>query len=147
MRLGKDGLPVVRYRLSEFDRDHLRRGMDGAAQIVEAMGAKRIFSSHAKWVGYEPGRSGDRSRFMRDADACGWGAGQVQLTSFHIMGSARMGGTPERSAADPRGETWEVRNLVVCDGSAFPAASGVNPMVSIEAIARMNAQRLAERLA
>ena len=40
-----------------------------------------------------------------------------------------------------------MRDLVVADGSAFPTASGVNPMISIEAIAHMNATRLAARLA
>jgi long-chain-alcohol oxidase len=68
------------------------------------------------------------------------------MVSFHIMGSARMGGSPAGSACDPEGQTWEVRDLVVCDGSAFPTSSGVNPMVSIEAVAHMNASRLAARL-
>jgi choline dehydrogenase-like flavoprotein len=63
------------------------------------------------------------------------------------MGSTRMGGSPDDSACNPVGETWDVRDLVVCDGSAFPTASGVNPMVSIEAIAHMNARGLAARLA
>jgi choline dehydrogenase-like flavoprotein len=62
------------------------------------------------------------------------------------MGSARLGGSPQTSACKPDGETWDMRNLFVLDGSAFPSASGVNPMVSIEALAHLNAQRLAERL-
>ena len=57
-----------------------------------------------------------------------------------------MGGSPELSTAGPEGETWEVRNLVVADGSAFPTASGVNPMITIGAIAHLNARRLAEKL-
>jgi choline dehydrogenase-like flavoprotein len=137
----------VRYRLSEYDTGHLRTGVDGAAQILEAAGARRIFSSHSRWVGYEPGRSGDREGFMRDADATGYGSGQCALLSFHIMGSARMGGSPTGSACNPEGETWDVRDLVVCDASTFPTAAGVNPMVSIEATAHMNATRLAARLA
>jgi choline dehydrogenase-like flavoprotein len=62
------------------------------------------------------------------------------------MGSARMGGSPEISATDPDGATWDVKNIVVADASCFPTSSGVNPMVSIEAIAHMNAKRLAARL-
>ena len=65
------------------------------------MGARRVYSSHSKWVGYEPGREGSLDSFMRDADACGWGAGQAQIVSFHIMGSARMGGSPADSVCDP----------------------------------------------
>src|SRR5919107_413780 len=109
----------------------MRRGLRGAAQVVEAMGARRVYSSHSKWVAYEPGVKGDLDGFMRDADACGWAAGQAQTVSFHIMGSARMGGSPADS---------------VCDASAFPTASGVNPIVTIEALAHMNARALAPKL-
>jgi choline dehydrogenase-like flavoprotein len=146
VRVGRDGEPVVRYRLSEFDAGHLRTGIDGAAQLLEAAGARRIFSSHSKWVGYEPGRAGSRGLFMAEADAAGYGAGQVVLNSFHIMGSARMGGSPAISACDPTGQTWEARNLYVLDGSSFPTASGVNPQISIQAIAHMSARGLAARL-
>jgi len=83
---------------------------------------------------------------MADADSAGYGAGQIALGSFHIMGSARMGGSPATSACDPSGQTWEVRDLYVCDGSTFPTASGVNPQISIQAIAHMNARGLAAKL-
>ena len=146
VRVGRDGEPVVRYAFTEDDIRHLRRGIAGGAELVEAMGARVIYSSHSKWVAYEPGRRGDRASFLRDADACGWGPGQSQPVSFHIMGSARMGGSERDSVCDPSGQTWSVRELYVCDGSAFPTASGVNPMVTIEALAHMNARALADRL-
>jgi choline dehydrogenase-like flavoprotein len=146
VKVARDGQPVVKYSLSPYDTAHMRIGIDGAAQILEAAEARQIFSSHSRWVSYEPGRRGNREQFMRDADACGWSAGRCVLNSFHIMGSARMGGTPADSACDPDGQTWDVRDLYVCDGSAFPTASGVNPMISIEAIAHMNAVRLASKL-
>jgi long-chain-alcohol oxidase len=146
VRTGRDGEPIVRYRLTPEDVTNMRRGIRGAAQIVETMGARRIFSSQAKWVAYEPGRRGDLGSFMRDADACGWGAGQAQVVSFHIMGSARMGGSPIDSVCDPTGQVWSTPGLYVLDGSALPTASGVNPMVTIEALAHMNARGLAARL-
>jgi choline dehydrogenase-like flavoprotein len=149
VRVGRDGEPVVRYKLSAFDANHLRTGIDGAAQILEAAGARRIFSSHAKWVSYDPGPGigSGRARFMSDADAAGYGSGQVMLGSFHIMGSARLGGSPATSACDPTAQTWDVRDLYVMDGSSFPTASGVNPQISIQAIAHMSARGLAARLA
>jgi choline dehydrogenase-like flavoprotein len=147
VRAGRDGEPIVRYKLTPDDVERMRRGIRGAAQIVEAMGARRVYSSHAKWVAYEPGTSGDLGSFMRDADACGWGAGQAQVVSFHIMGSARMGASPIDSVCDPAGQVWSTPGLYVFDGSAFPTASGVNPMVTIEALAHMNARALAAKLA
>jgi len=146
VRVGRDGEPVIRYRLNEADRRHARRGMEASAELLEAMGAQRIFSCHARYVGYAPGRDGDRARFMRDMDAAGWGPGQLQLNGFHLLSSCRMGGTAATSACGPEGETWDVRDLVVCDGSAFPTASGVNPNMSIQALGRLNATKLAERL-
>jgi choline dehydrogenase-like flavoprotein len=79
-------------------------------------------------------------------DRAGWANGRLALFSFHIMGTARLGDSPKISATNPEGETWEVRNLFVIDGSSFPSASGVNPMISIEAIANRNAQALAGKL-
>jgi choline dehydrogenase-like flavoprotein len=146
VRVGRDGEPVVRYRLSAFDADHLRTGVGGAAQILEAAGARQILSSHARLVSYEPGRSGSRDQFISAGDAVGYGPGQVHLGSFHIMGSARMGGSPASSVCDPTGQTWDVRGLYVLDGSAFPTASGVNPQISIQAIAHMSSRALAARL-
>jgi long-chain-alcohol oxidase len=150
VRVDRAGEPVIRYRLSDYDVRHLRVGIEGAARMHEVAGAQRVFSSHSTWVVYDPGAAGaagSRERFMRDADACGYAAGRCQLGSFHIMGSARMGGSPAASACDPDAQTWEVRDLHVLDGSAFPTASGVNPQISIQAIAHMGARTLAARLA
>jgi choline dehydrogenase-like flavoprotein len=141
-----EGHPVSAYALSAFDRKHLRLGFVGAARILEAAGAELIFSPHAKWCAYEPGRRGSLGSFVQAMDSAGWDAGQLALFSFHIMGTARMGGSPNTSATNPEGQTWEVRNLYVMDGSTFPSASGVNPMISIEAIANRSASVLAAEL-
>jgi long-chain-alcohol oxidase len=155
VRVARDGEPVVHYRLSPFDTAHMRTGIDGAAQILEAAGATQIYTSHAKWVAYGPGGgavrpdgvAGSRAEFMAAGDAAGYGAGQMTLGSFHIMGSARMGGSPAGSVCDPTGQTWDARDLYVFDASAFPSASGVNPQISIQAISHMGARGLAARLA
>jgi long-chain-alcohol oxidase len=143
--LDREGHPVAHYALSEFDRAHLRRGFIGAARILEAAGARLIFSPHAKWCAYRPGSEGSLDSFTAAMDAAGWDSGRLALFSFHIMGSARLGRSPKTSATNPDGETWEARNLFVMDGSSFPSASGVNPMISMEAIAHRNAGALAHR--
>ncbi|MGY5310292.1 GMC family oxidoreductase N-terminal domain-containing protein [Nocardia gipuzkoensis] len=142
----RGGEPIVEYRLSDYDAAHLHTGIEGAASILEAAGAHRIFSGHQAGISYEPGRRGAHAEFAAACRAAGYGPGQCSLGALHIMGSARMGGSPENSATNPDGATWEVANIVVADASCFPTASGVNPMVSIEAIAYMNAKRLAAQL-
>jgi long-chain-alcohol oxidase len=143
--IDREGHPVSSYELSDFDRRHMQRGFRGAAEILESAGAKRIYSPHAKLCSYEPGKKGSIETFVKVMDAAGWGNAQLALFSFHIMGTARLGDSPGVSATSPEGQTWEVKNLYVMDGSSFPSASGVNPMISIEAIAHRNAAVLAAK--
>ena len=137
VRIGRDGEPIVTYRLGADDARRFATGVDGAGRIMAAAGAREVFTANGRMQRFDGGFPAGAYRF---------GPGRGALYSFHIMGSARMGGSPDLSAADPAGQTWEVRNLVVADGSAFPTASGVNPMITLEAIAHLNARRLAERL-
>jgi len=144
--VGSDGLPTPRWALSDFDRDVMRKGLDGAAQILEAGGARRVYSSHAGWVSYEPGSGGGRDSLLEAADRCGWGPGQVTLGSFHLMGTARMGSSREDSVCDSDGEAWDVKGLYVVDGAVLPTGLGVNPMVTIEGAAHKIARGMAARL-
>ena len=143
--IDSEGLPVANWGLSDFDREVMRRGLDGAAQLLEAGGARRVYSSHAGWVSYDPA-SGNRASLLEAADGYGWGAGQVTLGSFHLMGSARMGSSPSDSVCNSDGETWDAKGLYVVDGSALPTGLGVNPMVTIEAAAHKISRGLAARL-
>lgn len=146
VRVGRDGHPMVHYRLSAYDTSHLRTGYKGAARLLETAGARLIHGSHPAGASYEPGNGG-LQRFIADCDRAGWAPGQVTLGSVHLMASARMGGSPATSACDPTGQTWDVRNLYVCDAATFPTSSGTNPMISIAAIAHMNARQIAAALA
>jgi GMC oxidoreductase len=71
---------------------------------------------------------------------------QIGLFSAHQMGTCRMSTSPLMGAVDTNGETWDCDNLYVMDSSLFPTASGVNPMVTVMALAKMLSGRLATRL-
>ncbi len=58
------------------------------------------------------------------------------------MGSLPMVSDPRRAAVDPTGQVYGVRGLYVADASVFPSAPGVNPMITIMAMARRTAQRI-----
>jgi choline dehydrogenase-like flavoprotein len=58
--------------------------------------------------------------------------------------AARSDGARD-SVADPDGQVWGVDGLYVTDASDMPTASGVNPMLSILALARCTAQRMVAR--
>ena len=54
-----------------------------------------------------------------------------------------MGRAPETSVAGPWGELHDTPGVYIGDGSAFPTASGTNPMVSIMALAHRTAEAIA----
>jgi choline dehydrogenase-like flavoprotein len=142
----RDGSPVWRYRISEFDQSHVRVGVRRAAEMLAESGAREVITSSVRPVRWIPG-SGSLETFMDEADAIGYGPNRTSYFSFHQMGTARMGSNPATSVVDMNNETHDTTGLYVMDGSCFPTASGVNPMVSIAAIAHRGATILAERIA
>jgi choline dehydrogenase-like flavoprotein len=60
----------------------------------------------------------------------------------HLNGTARMGFDPGESVVDADCRSWDVRNLWICDGSVFPTVGGVNPSLTIQAIACRTADRV-----
>lgn len=61
-------------------------------------------------------------------------------TSAHYMGGCRMGKDPNRSVVNAWGRAHDVRNLYVADGSVFVTAAGVNPSLTIAALATRTAE-------
>ena len=129
------GRARVHYELSRFDAGHVRAGLRGAAQVLAAAGATEIFSLHTPPARVRPGEHGWLERFVDQCDSRGYRRCRMSYISFHQMGSAAMGQDRARSVAVETGETHDVKGLYVADGSAFPTSSGVNPMITIMAIA------------
>jgi choline dehydrogenase-like flavoprotein len=138
------GRAVHAYTLSDV-RDHatLQRGIRALAELHLAAGAEQL------WMG-----SAAIPPFARGDDLEAWlglvgrvpiGAGGLVMGSAHQMGSARMGTDPATSVADPRGALHDVRGVWIGDTSAFPTASGANPMLTCMALARRTAAAINDR--
>jgi choline dehydrogenase-like flavoprotein len=73
---------------------------------------------------------------MRDVlDAAGAKDLWDDRDSSHLLGTCRMGGDPQDSVVNRDGRSWSIPNLWVCDGSLFPTSGGVNPSLTIQALA------------
>jgi choline dehydrogenase-like flavoprotein len=70
-------------------------------------------------------------------------ANRSALFSAHQMGTCRMGRGADTAVCDADGQVFGVTGLFVADASAFPASSGVNPMISVMALAHHTAGRIA----
>jgi cholesterol oxidase len=56
-------------------------------------------------------------------------------TTAHILGGAVIGRSPQEGVVDARHRVFGYENLLVCDGSVVPANVGVNPSLTITALA------------
>jgi choline dehydrogenase-like flavoprotein len=143
VKVDRFGEPVLHYRLHPYDARHLQRGIIEALKVHHAAGAVEFFAPHAHVITYKnDGNTSNFVRFLRRVEDAGLAPHSFPLFSAHQMSSARMSGSPQQGATKPNGETWEVKNLFVADGSSMPTATGVNPMMSIMATAHYIAQQI-----
>ncbi len=147
VRLDAEGQPVVSYALSRYDAKHLRRGVIEGARLLEAAGAKEIWSTQPSWLAYRPdGNGAARGAWAEAVDRVGFGPNQLLLATFHQMASCRMGGNAKDSVVNADNQVWDIPGLYVADASTFPSASGVNPMLTVMGIAHRAAGVIASKI-
>jgi acyl-CoA reductase-like NAD-dependent aldehyde dehydrogenase/choline dehydrogenase-like flavoprotein len=135
------GNPVVHYPIDdELDRDHLRMGIEQLVRIHEAAGAREIVGSGMRAPDWSRGE--DLEAFVAALNALEIVPREFVTFSAHQMGSCRMGRDPATSVANPWGELHDTAGIWIGDASAFPSASGTNPMATIMALARRTAQAI-----
>jgi choline dehydrogenase-like flavoprotein len=131
------GQPVVTYNLDDGDVARLKRGVDLLAQIYFAAGARRVITSVAGFD--EMGSAAALERFRRTRIR----ASDLDLSAYHPLGTARMGARPSSSVVGPDHQAHDVDRLYVVDGAAVPSSIGVNPQVTIMALATRAAEKIA----
>jgi choline dehydrogenase-like flavoprotein len=145
--LDRDGSPRVRWRLHDADEARMAAGLAAAGEVLAAAGAEEVFSIQRRRLGFRPGEPGAARDWAEATRRAGFGRGRASLFSYHQMGSCRIGTDPASSAVGPDHRSHEVDGLYVADASLFPTASGVNPMLSVMALAHRAAARISARLA
>jgi choline dehydrogenase-like flavoprotein len=127
--------PVVRWSLSDpSDRLAAARAHVTLARLHHAAGAREIYTFHASELCW---RRGDD--FEAFCAALAAASHDHVAFSAHQMSSCRLGADPSSSVADGRGQLHDTRGVWVADASGLPTAPGVNPMITIMALARRTA--------
>ena len=137
-----DGEAVPQYALTDpLDVEHTHRALEAMAQLHHEAGAREIAALAAgvgRWT-----RGEDLDAYVAAVQAAPLRFGGHRLFSAHQMGTCRMGTDPQTSVAGPFGELHDTPGVWIGDGSAFPTASGTNPMISIMALAHRTAEAIA----
>jgi choline dehydrogenase-like flavoprotein len=145
--LRKSGRVRISYRLSERDGETVRAAAYAMARLHHAANALEIIVLATPSPRHFAGAHIDD--FLRRMSRLDTAPNRLLIASAHQMGTARMGADPTAHATDPRGRVRldakgsTAEGLYVADSSLFPTASGVNPMVTVMALARRVARTVA----
>ena len=137
---------AIRYRLAESDKTRLRFAARKGVEIMLAAGAREVVLPSEEPVGPAGAPRFHRASEAAACDDLQFRPHQTTITSAHCQATVKMGEDPRRAGINSRGESHFVKNLLVCDSSAFPTSCGVNPMVSILTMARYQGRRIAAEM-
>ncbi len=139
--LDDHGRALTRWSLrDEVDARMFRTAMVELAKLQRAAGAKEIVTFYQQPLIWCEGD--DFDAFLAAIEQGSLQANDVSVFTAHQMGSCRMGSDPTDSVADGRGELHDTKGVWIGDGSAFPTAPGVNPMISIMSLAHRTAANM-----
>jgi len=122
------GRPWISYDLDERDLTRFRTGLRHMRELFDSAGAREVY------LPLPPGTQPEQAR-----------ARDLRLMAFHPLGTARADANGTRGAVDPNMMVHGIEGLYVADGSVVPSSLGVNPQITIMALATRLAYHLLER--
>jgi choline dehydrogenase-like flavoprotein len=143
VRLNADRRAVFFYDLTPTDRETLQMAMKKTAEayLRTSPAPLEVITSHR--IPTILHTTADLGLI----DSRGFGPADLTLGSAHPQGGNRMGSDPEVYAVSPNFQLFDPKgtvypNIYVCDASVFPSTVGVNPQISVMALALELGKRL-----
>jgi choline dehydrogenase-like flavoprotein len=121
--------PLIRYELGGDDVARFRAGLARLRELFDAAGAREVYLPLPCGVAPERARARD-----------------LKLMAFHPLGTARADADPASGVLDPDLRVHGVEGVYVADGSVMPSSLGVNPQITIMALATRLAYHLLGRV-
>jgi choline dehydrogenase-like flavoprotein len=128
--------PLVLYKMIARDKARLMKGIQTVAKMAFAAGAREVM---LPIFGMPTVTKPSDLDFLVEHSPS---ARKVECMAFHPLGSAKMAIDRSGGVVKPTGETWDVDNLIVADGSVLPTSIGVNSQLPIMAVATKIARGL-----
>ncbi len=117
-------MPQERNTMMWTNEEHRQRPK--AARVTDSWCANdRALIAHSFQFMGRPSEASEAKTVWRQPDGTG-----------HLAGTVRVGDDRRSSVVDADRGSRDVPNPFVCDGSVFPATGGVNPSLTIQALAR-----------
>lgn len=134
------GFPAITYNVSAEDVATMHRAMIRTGEMCRAAGATTLYAITLKHQILETERDFDAFK------KASFSASEVVWTSYHPLGTCKMGHDGRSSVVGLDHDVHDVPGLFIVDGSTVPTALGVNPQLTIMAMATRAAEKIGERL-
>ena len=118
------GIPVLRFHWKWSDHE-----------VGQAVHAQKTFASIIEAMG-----GSVRGSVQTDGHKALANPGKI----IHEVGGAIIGDDPKKSVVDKWNRTWDVKNLLLCDGTPFASNADKNPTLTIMALSWRACDRLIE---
>jgi hypothetical protein len=132
-----NGNPKLDYNLSSQTIDDMARDMAIVAKMWFDIGATSVISSHIDIPEIK-----NKADILKIKDAVRSNPGGLLVGSAHPQGGNKMGNDPTQCVVDSDCKIFGFKNLYVCDASVFPTAVGVNPQLTVMALATITADKM-----
>ncbi len=140
VHVGPGGMPIVRYSMTKEDCALIHRALVVSGEILWAAGARTAYPTNIPMPVIE-----DRAQWKRFTEL-ELKASDLMLTSYHPLGSCKMGRDPKTSVVGLDHQAHDLPGFYIVDGSTVPGPLGVNPQVTIMAMATRAAEHIADAL-
>ena len=131
------GRASVSYELTDRELKILAKGAEVLGKMWLRLGARKIIIPHRSLSIIEREEDIPKliGKILLDHK-------NLLLGSAHPQSGNRMGINSTDSVVDPNCLVHGFRNLIVCDASVFPTSVGVNPQITVMAVASIIAARI-----
>lgn len=137
---GPDGMPVISYALSGRSIDRLKEGTALLSKLFFEAGASKVFTGFGD---RQVVRTPSEAEAITDEDV---GPLDFKLLGAHPLGTCRMGAGADEGVVDFDHRVFGTDNVHVVDGSCVPTSLGVNPQMTIMAMALRAGDIIADKL-
>jgi len=129
--------PIYSYQLTKTDAQKLKKAITFLAELALDENPIQIFAMVTKQPNIIKSKD-DLNIFTKQEHV----PSDFECMAFHPLGTCRLADSPEKGVCDSNHRVFGTKNIFVCDGSSIPTSLGVNPQLTIMALATRLAQIL-----
>jgi long-chain-alcohol oxidase len=126
--------PLWSYNFNDFDHNHLIDGLIDLVRSYYLGEANEIMVASSPTMHWKRSSGQNIEEFISNIQKIKNQKYRLLLGSAHQMGTARIHPNPEEGVVDLNGKVHGLENVYITDSSTFPRCSGVNPMITIQAM-------------